>query len=73
METKKMSLATVAGKLSRAEMKNVMAGSSFDDSVGDGTHECKDTCAFNRDCPQDRYCGSGVCGGVNVKSCFKYP
>lgn len=26
METKKMSLATVAGKLSRAEMKNVMAG-----------------------------------------------
>ncbi|MCC6761085.1 MAG: hypothetical protein IT252_07695 [Chitinophagaceae bacterium] len=26
METKKMSLATVAGKLSRAEMKNIMAG-----------------------------------------------
>ena len=26
METKKMSLATIAGQLSRAEMKNVMGG-----------------------------------------------
>jgi hypothetical protein len=34
METKKMSLANVQGKLSRAEMKNVMAG---DESVGGGT------------------------------------
>ncbi|QGW29474.1 hypothetical protein [Phnomibacter ginsenosidimutans] len=35
METKKMSLATVAGKLSRAEMKNVMAGLE-DMAVDDG-------------------------------------
>jgi len=27
METKKMSLANIQGKLSRAEMKNIMAGS----------------------------------------------
>ncbi len=28
METKKMSLANIQGKLSRAEMKNIMAGST---------------------------------------------
>lgn len=28
METKKMSLASINGKLSRTEMKNIMAGSS---------------------------------------------
>jgi hypothetical protein len=30
METKKMSLAAIKGKLSRAEMKNIMAGSGSD-------------------------------------------
>jgi hypothetical protein len=40
METRKMSLANVQGKLSRAEMKNIMAGD------GDGT------CAKDgEDCP----------------------
>ncbi len=69
METKKMTLANVQGKLSRAEMRNVMAGRDEDD----GIPECKDTCATNADCPLDRYCGSGLCGGKQVKSCFKYP
>lgn len=30
MKTKKMSLANIKGKLSRAEMKNIMAGSGLD-------------------------------------------
>lgn len=29
METKKMSLANIQGKLNRAEMKNIMAGSGW--------------------------------------------
>lgn len=29
MKTEKMSLANIQGKLSRAEMKNIMAGSGF--------------------------------------------
>lgn len=29
MQTKKMSLANIQGKLSRAEMKNIMAGSTL--------------------------------------------
>jgi hypothetical protein len=29
MQTKKMSLANIQGKLSRSEMKNIMAGSSY--------------------------------------------
>ena len=29
MKTKKMSLANIQGKLSRAEMKNIMAGSGY--------------------------------------------
>ena len=29
MQTKKMSLANIKGKLSRAEMKNIMAGSGI--------------------------------------------
>lgn len=41
MKTKKMSLANIKGKLSRAEMKQIMAGS--------GTY-CPLTCAIDYDC-----------------------
>ncbi len=37
MQTKKMSLANVQGKLSRAEMKNIMAGSGV---IAAGPHKC---------------------------------
>jgi hypothetical protein len=37
METQKMSLANMQGKLSRAEMKNIMAGVNTDDNDGTGT------------------------------------
>jgi hypothetical protein len=48
MQTKKMSLANIQGKLSRAEMKNIMAGS------GDGSG-CNSSC--------DSKC-SNTCNGV---------
>jgi hypothetical protein len=34
MKTIKMSLANIQGKLSRAEMKNVVAGETYDPSIG---------------------------------------
>ncbi len=45
METKKMSLANIKGKLSRAEMKNIMAGSELPNCVTylgvcDSTRKC---------------------------------
>ena len=39
MKTKKMSLANIQGKLSRAEMKNIMAGSGAD-GCGDADTYC---------------------------------
>jgi 4-diphosphocytidyl-2C-methyl-D-erythritol kinase len=44
METKKMTLANVQGKLSRAEMKNVMAGSGG---------KCLTFCQTDSDCGSD--------------------
>ena len=65
MKTKKMSLANIQGKLSRTEMKNIMAGSGASE-----TCDCnsKDTC------PSDKtYCvacsGSSKYAGV----CHKWP
>jgi hypothetical protein len=48
METKKMSLATLKGKLSRAEMKNIMAGSSS--NCGEYLQACSKSkpCCENR-------------------------
>lgn len=61
-----MTLANVQGKLSRAEMKNVMAGN-------ESIPECTDQCTTNADCPLDRYCGGGECaGGKQIKRCNKY-
>lgn len=47
MKTQKMSLANIEGKLSRAEMKNIMAGSgsSCDVYCGSGSYyTCSGTC-----------------------------
>ncbi|MCA0382471.1 MAG: hypothetical protein LCH58_09935 [Bacteroidetes bacterium] len=52
METKKMSLATVAGKLSRAEMKNVMAGNDQTDGSIDNP-KCLHSCDTDADCGTD--------------------
>ena len=43
MQTTKMSLANIQGKLSRTEMKNIMAGKNFEDTYKccEGT-ECTD-------------------------------
>jgi hypothetical protein len=62
METKKMSLANVQGKLSRAEMKNVIAGSGVIAGPGykccwAGTNNCS-VCAAGWEC---------VSGAVAVK------
>jgi len=46
MQTTKMSLANIQGKLSRAEMKNIMAGS------GEGVH-CE--------CNNDKFAGMVSC------------
>jgi hypothetical protein len=53
MKTVQMSLATIQGKLSRAEMKNIMAGCN-----------CK-PCKSQSDCPGQmcaNWIGSGPCG-----------
>ncbi len=43
MKTTKMSLANIQGKLSRTEMKNIMAGSG-------GTNNCGITCTTAKGC-----------------------
>lgn len=50
METKKMSLANIQGKMSRAEMKNIMAGSNEGCLV-----QCPDG-------PRIQTCNGGACG-----------
>ena len=50
MKTKKMSLENIQGKLSRAEMKNIMAGS------GGSGGKCGNLCFTADDCPTSN-CG----------------
>jgi hypothetical protein len=50
MQTKKMSLANVQGKMSRSEMKGIMAGSS---SAGCDLYNCGG-------CPSNCKCETGV-------------
>ena len=50
MPTKKMSLANMQGKLSRAEMKKIMAGSGVI-SCGEGCSSGTD-CHLNSSCPK---------------------
>lgn len=56
MQTKKMSLANIKGKLSRSEMKKIMAGSGY----------CTNTCASNDDCKNSSICKT--CG--RDRKCF---
>lgn len=67
MKTKKMSLSNIKGKLSRAEMKNILAGLDPEEDP------CNDECTTNSDCPTDRYCGGGTCpSGKVIKRCNNY-
>lgn len=50
-----MSLATVAGRLSRAEMRNVMAGS------GSSSLSCNAACVENSDCNAGKKCKEKPC------------
>lgn len=65
MKKTKMSLANIQGKLSRAEMKSIMAGSG-------STGTCGDLCFTADDCRKDTclYCssyngGSYVCSNAD--------
>ncbi len=66
----KMSLANVQGKLSRNEMKRISGGT---EEPVEGIDTCKDQCTTVRDCPSDRTCGGGECGGITIKRCNPYP
>jgi hypothetical protein len=64
MGIQKMSLANMQGKLSRAEMKNIMAG------VLQQT-ECKDQCVGNSDCILDFKCKDSMSScGTYIKVCM---
>jgi hypothetical protein len=56
MEIKKMSLAAIQGKLSRAEMRNIMAGTSTVDDVEGGDNKCNLFCSSDASC--DSVCPS---------------
>jgi len=62
MQTQKMSLANIQGKLSRAEMKNIMAGGG--ESLGCG-------CGSDADCGAGaNYCSKSLtCDGCDHSGC----
>jgi len=60
MQPKKMSLANIQGKLSREEMKNIMAGSGFDGGCGDS---CSGSCTFSDG-------SSGTCRASDSGKCY---
>jgi 4-diphosphocytidyl-2C-methyl-D-erythritol kinase len=63
MQTKKMSLANIQGKLSRTEMKNIMAGSGS---------ECIGLCNLNQAlCSGTNYKGCSTGSGVYDWKCCK--
>ena len=70
METKKMSLATVAGKLSRAEMKNVMAGAVALEVDGDFKCAPNGEACPSPDGPIDGCCGTCKKSASGVKACY---
>ena len=60
MQTQKMSLANIQGKLSRTEMKNIMAGSD-DDKI--------QQCCIGNECTSCQH-GAGPCGpNATLKDC----
>ena len=50
MKPKKLSLAEIQGKLSRAEMKRIMAGSEQEDCNCNSKDECKEGEVCGSDC-----------------------
>jgi len=70
MKTKKMSLANIQGKLSRPEMKNIMAGSG---SGPGGCGEAGQSCLYSG-CCEGYYCtAQGWNGGGNCAPCGEDP
>jgi hypothetical protein len=75
MQTKKMSLANIQGKLSRSEMKNIMAGSDYGGgycgSVGSAQNCPPHTTAEKCDSQGRAYCkdGNGNCYFMGVATC----
>ena len=63
MQTKKMSLANIQGKLSRTEMKKIMAGS------GSGSN-CSDSCSSDSDCNGDNSCHHCATGDIMKGKCI---
>ena len=64
MQTIKMSLANIKGKLSRAEMKNIMAGSGDE---GRCSSSCSGSCTVSSGDPGNCYMPST---GTNAEKCF---
>jgi hypothetical protein len=65
MKTQRMSLANIQGKMSRTEMKNIMAGSG-------STKKCGDGCVpLNSGCPSNCGCANKV-GSGNIWNCGGY-
>jgi hypothetical protein len=63
METKKMSLAKIQGKLSRAEMKNIMAGSGglFCQGHNMVCNQSNQTCCTNQGLKCNTSTDAGAC------------
>lgn len=62
MKTQKMSLANIQGKLSRAEMKNIMAGSGTCAARWDKCCTTSDCCtglSCTKNTDSQNYCGIG--------------
>ena len=66
MKTKKMSLSTIQGKLSREEMKKIMAGSSFPIVIC-ALYRCGYTPTGPTSCPKTCTCPPDPLG--NGKQC----
>lgn len=61
MKNVKMSLANIQGKLSRKELKNIMAGSG-DNGCGDTCAGSVSTCSFSSSCGAGAKMTGGTCG-----------
>ncbi len=59
MKTTKMSLANIQGKLSRTEMKNIMAGSGGDNCPTNCTTDCTGLCKCHHGGTSNAYCANG--------------
>ena len=65
MKKNKMSLANIQGKLSRAEMKNIMAGS------GSSGSNCNSSCSSDSDCDgTDNTCHHCATGSILTGKCI---